>query len=483
MKSKPVQYRRRRKKAPMWEKIAPIFLLVLVITGIIALITVATKDLVIELHGKENIVLEFGEDYQEAGATALLNGAEMKDAVVVEGQVSPDRLGSYTVTYTAKYFWRTAKVERTVRVVDTQAPTIVLIYDSNSFTQPGQEYKEEGFVAEDNYDGNITAQVQRIVENDVVIYRVSDSSGNTTEVRRPIKYGDNTPPELQLLGSSSITIDAGTSFKDPGFTAVDNIDGDISGKVKVSGSVDIYIPGTYKIRYSVIDSFGNVAEATRTVVVKGRVQSQTVIPNGKVIYLTFDDGPSSHTVRLLEILKKYNVKATFFVVGNSDCSLLDDIVNQGHAIGIHSTTHRYEEIYASEEAFFKDLNKTSDIIYKYTGKRTKLMRFPGGSSNRVSSFNKGIMTRLTKAVEAQGYKYFDWNVSSEDAAGAKTVDEIFNNVISGIEGRNYSIVLQHDLYGISVDAVEKIIQWGLANGYTFLALDETSPTAHHKVQN
>lgn len=468
----------------MWEKIAPIFLLVLAITGIIALITVTTKDFVIELHGKENIVLEFGEDYQEAGATALLNGAEMKDAVIVEGQVSPDRLGSYTVTYTAKYFWRTAKVERTVRVVDTQAPTIVLIYDSNSFTQPGQEYKEEGFVAEDNYDGNITAQVQRIVENDVVIYRVSDSSGNTTEVRRPIKYGDNTPPELQLLGSSSITIDAGTSFKDPGFTAVDNIDGDISGKVKVSGSVDIYIPGTYKIRYSVIDSFGNVAEATRTVVVKGRVQSQTVIPNGKVIYLTFDDGPSSHTVRLLEILKKYNVKATFFVVGTADCSKLKDIVDQGHAIGIHSTTHIYEDIYASEEAFFNDLNTMSDIIYRYTGVRTKLMRFPGGSSNGVSAFNKGIMTRLTQAVEAQGYKYFDWNVSSEDAkGGATTVDQIFNNVISGIEGKKYSIVLQHDIYGASVDAVEKIIQWGLANGYTFLPLDSSSPTAHHKVQN
>ena len=94
------------------------------------------------------------------------------------------------------------------------------------------------------------------------------------------------------------------------------------------------------------------------------------------------------------------------------------------------------------------------------------------------------MTRLTQAVEAQGYKYFDWNVSSEDAkGGATTVDQIFNNVISGIEGKKYSIVLQHDIYGASVDAVEKIIQWGLANGYTFLPLDSSSPTAHHKVQN
>lgn len=475
--------RQRRRRPPVLPYIALAALAVLVMIGIIFLISTSTKDLTLTLNGEENMILEYGEDYQEPGAAVRLDGAVLETEVKTAGRVSPERLGTYTVTYTARYYWRTVKAERTVRVVDTEAPTIVLIYDSNSFTLPGQEYEEEGYIAQDNYDGDITALVQRTVENDTVIYRVSDSSGNTAEARRPIKYGDHTAPELELLGDTSVTITAGTKYVDPGFTAVDNVDGDLTGKVTVTGDVDIYVPGTYTIRYGVVDSFGNVAEATRTVVVKGLVQPEIVVPDGKVIYLTFDDGPSRHTVRLLEVLKKYNVKATFFVVGTSDCSLLDDIANQGHAIGIHSATHNYSQIYASEEAYFNDLNRMSDIIYQYTGIRTKLIRFPGGSSNTVSSFNKGIMTRLAKAVEAQGYRYFDWNVASGDAGGAKTTDQVFNNVVNGIRGKQHAVVLQHDLYGFSVDAVEKIIQWGLANGYTFLPLDTSSPTAHHGIAN
>ena len=93
------------------------------------------------------------------------------------------------------------------------------------------------------------------------------------------------------------------------------------------------------------------------------------------------------------------------------------------------------------------------------------------------------MTELTAAVEAQGFQYFDWNVDSNDAGGAKTSEEVYNNVIKGVKGRKYSIVLQHDIHGFSVDAVDDIIEWGLANGYTFEALTPSSPTAHHKVNN
>ena len=159
------------------------------------------------------------------------------------------------------------------------------------------------------------------------------------------------------------------------------------------------------------------------------------------------------------------------------------IVEEGHAIAIHSIEHDYRTIYASMDAFFEDLYATQAMIYEQTGVKTTLMRFPGGSSNTVSRFNPGVMTRLTEAVEAAGFQYFDWNVDSDDAGKAKTTAEVYKNVIGNVGYAPYSIVLQHDTKECSVEAVEKIILWGLANGYTFLPLEPSSPTVHHPVGN
>ena len=152
-------------------------------------------------------------------------------------------------------------------------------------------------------------------------------------------------------------------------------------------------------------------------------------------------------------------------------------------MAVHTATHNYKSIYASEEAYFKDLKKMASIIEEIAGVKTTLIRFPGGSSNTVSRFNKGIMTRLTKSVRDLGYQYFDWNVDSNDAGGAKSAEEVAENVINGIKKYKTSIVLQHDTKSFSIDAVERIIQWGLENGYKFLPLDETSPGMHHGLNN
>ena len=157
---------------------------------------------------------------------------------------------------------------------------------------------------------------------------------------------------------------------------------------------------------------------------------------------------------------------------------------EGHTVAIHTYTHKYSQIYASDDAFLADLQAMQAVIEEYTGQQTMLTRFPGGSSNSISSaYNIGIMSRLTKKLQDMGYQYFDWNVDSNDAGGAKTSEEVFQNVIKGVKGRKYSIVLQHDIHKFSVEAVDDIIEWGLANGYTFEALTPSSPTAHHKVNN
>ena len=156
--------------------------------------------------------------------------------------------------------------------------------------------------------------------------------------------------------------------------------------------------------------------------------------------------------------------------------------NSGHNIAIHTYSHSYKNIYSSEEAYFDDLNKIDNIIYNQTGIHTKLVRFPGGGSNTISRFNPGIMTRLSKLLKEKGYVYFDWNVDSMDTSTINS-DKIANNVINGMKNNKYSVVLMHDIKYANKEALDKILYYGLTNGYTFLPLDEGSPTAHHGINN
>jgi len=468
----------------------PVLLLLLVAVALLAAAAAMFDNGRFEviLKGDREIVLEFGEEYVDPGAFSQYTGSmnntpKVKEQIAGTGDFDLNVLGTYTLTYRGRYLWRTAEAERTVRVVDTQKPTIVLIHNSDHFTLPGHEYEEEGFRAEDNYDGDITDRVTRRVEGNRVIYTVADSSGNTAEAVRTVAYGDPVKPELTLLGDAVITMQVGTAFTEPGYKAVDNLDGDLTSSVRVEGTVDIYRAGTYTIRYMVTDSHGNQTEAVRTVIMEPLRQPDNVPEKGKVIYLTFDDGPGPYTEKLLEILNRYNVKATFFVVNSNYLDVLPKLAASGHTVAIHTYSHVYNSIYASEDAFWSDLNRIRNVIHDKTGVWTNLMRFPGGSSNKISSFNPGIMTRLTKQVTSRGYHYFDWNVDSDDAGKAATADEVFNNVISGIGTKTTAIVLQHDIKDFSVDAVERIVQWGLANGYVFCALNENSPTSHHPVRN
>ena len=306
---------------------------------------------------------------------------------------------------------------------------------------------------------------------------------------------DTTSPEINLIPYEKEYIYTGTQYEEPGFTANDNVDGDITANVSVS-EVDTSSPGEKEIVYTVSDTSGNTVSVSRIISVKNKPKPilytapqvasgvSTAPANGCVIYLTFDDGPGAYTSKLLDILAKYNVKATFFVTGRGDRSLIGREAREGHTVAIHSLSHNYSQIYSSEEAFFADINAMNEIIKEQTGSYTNILRFPGGASNTVSrKYNPGIMSRLTKAVEEAGYKYFDWNVVSGDAGGTTSTDKVYTNVINGIRGKSHAVVLQHDIKSFSVNAVERIIIWGLNNGYTFAPLTYYSPTVHQAVNN
>ena len=315
-------------------------------------------------------------------------------------------------------------------------------------------------------------------------------NGQVATAYRQVHVVDSVKPVIKLEGAAVYTMNVGQPYAELGCTATDNYDGDLTDKVRVTGRIDLDIPGEYELTYEVSDSSKNVSSVKRTVLIKEWNLEEEDIPimgkpNGKVIYLTFDDGPGKDTPKLLNVLRKYNVKATFFVVNTHYVDTIKRVAQEGHTLALHTNSHVYKEIYASEDAYFKDLYTIQGIVKDLTGQECTLMRFPGGSSNRSSSFNPGIMTRLTKLVEEKGFTYFDWTIDSKDTGGAKTPEAVFQNVISGVQNakKDYSIVLQHDIKSYSVDAVEKIIRWGLANGYTFLPMDENSPDYHHTVRN
>ena len=476
------------KKINWKDGITCLILLLLAVAMIAGAMILGRNEFVLSLEvvGPQEMTLEYGEEYHDPGAVADFRGTIlMKEGTVpqitVESNVNTSVVGEYTVTYHTEHWNYRQTAVRTVHVVDTQIPVISLKYFPGYYTLPGREYEEEGFSAYDGYDGDLTEQVERTVTEKEIVYSVCDSSGNQTEVSREIIYDDPIPPEITLLGDAQMSIYPGTEFVDPGYTAIDNCDGDVTQNVEVTGSVDIWMPGEYRIEYAVTDNYGNTATAIRNVTVQPVKYSKGT--NGKVICLTFDDGPSDHTAYLLDILKKYNVKATFFVVNTGAIALVQRAATEGHTVAIHSATHQFGQIYASEEAYFADLYRMQNIITGFTGKKPMLVRFPGGTSNTVSKFNPGIMTRLTKALTEKGFRYCDWNVDSKDAAGAKTEEEVFNNVIKGIGKKSYAIVLQHDTRGFSVRAVEKIIVWGIVNGYSFWNLTDGAAVIQHGVRN
>lgn len=212
-----------------------------------------------------------------------------------------------------------------------------------------------------------------------------------------------------------------------------------------------------------------------------------VTPGSKVCYLTFDDGPSDNTLYILDILARYNAKATFFVIKTSKFEYVKKIHEAGHTIGLHSNSHVYSQIYSSTDAYFADLKAISDAVEAQTGVKSNIIRFPGGGSNGVSKkYCVGIMTKLTKMVGEKGYFYFDWNVSSGDAESTRpAASKIVNNVLTQARNKDSICVLMHDAAAktTTVEALPAIIEGLAAQGFRFEGLTSQSKGYHHGVNN
>lgn len=402
-----------------------------------------------------------------------------KSDVDIKSGANIEQLGEYPVTYTC----RGHEYKATVKVEDTTPPELTLkpcttdlvekitpdkfVKETKDLTEVSVRFKEQGtWDKEGTYDVEIAA---------------TDTSGNETVGTTTLtRKKDTTPPVVQ--GADNVEVMQGKTidFED-GVTVTDDMDPKPHFSVN-SDQVDFATPGTYEVTYTTKDRSGNEATTVRTVTVKKDRDY-----NRKVVYLTFDDGPSAHTDKILDILNKYNAKATFFVTGNNQKhnDVLKRIVDQGSVVALHTYTHNYAEVYASEEAYFKDLQKISDMVKEATGVESKLIRFPGGSSNTVSKqYSPGLMTKLTKKVQEKGYQYFDWNCDSTDASGNNIpVKTLIKNATS-CSAQHINILMHDtDAKGTTVEALPDIIKHYRSQGYAFEALTVDSYPAHHSVNN
>lgn len=439
----------------------------------------------IEIIGDSEIIINYNDEYVERGFEASILNIDLTDKVTVVGKVDTSKIGTYEINYFLKEGIYEISKKRIIKVVDKVSPIITLTGGEKVEICQKDNYKELGYKAIDEYDGDITDKVVITNDKDSVVYTVRDSSGNKYSITRKVIKGDSVNPVITLKGKKNLYLGLDNSFTDPGYTGSDNCDGNITNKVTVTGNVQEGVEGTYTLTYTVKDNSNNQTKITRKVIVAERTNPNSGVIKKGAIYLTFDDGPSSVTTgEILDILKEEGVKATFFVTNNGPDYLIKRIYEEGHTIALHTASHDYSKIYSSVDNYFDDLDKVSNRVKRLTGYTSKIVRFPGGSSNTVSKkYSKGIMTELVDNLFGRGYRYYDWNVDSGDASTAKTKSAVYKNVVSNLSKNKTNIVLMHDIKTQTRDALRDIIKYGKDNGYTFEKIDMDTYMVRQKVNN
>ncbi len=430
----------------------------------------------VHLTGNGVITVNVNSKYQDQGIK-IDSFKELKNVKAIDN-VDTSRLGTYKVEYIYKDSFFKYYLQRKVRVEDLEAPVITLKGNKKEYYCPNKEYEELGYIAYDNVDGDITELVKVFKNRDKIVYEIKDSSNNKSTVIRKIVAKDQENPTMVLNGDSTIFIPLNGNYEEDGVSVFDNCDNNIEKSLKTISNIDNTKIGDYKITYKVKDSGNNKASITRNIKVRKNLEPNT-------IYLTFDDGPRDGvTDKILDVLKEKEVKATFFVTNNGSDDLIKRIVSEGHSIGIHTASHRYDVIYSSVDNYFNDLEIVRKRIYNLTGIDTNLIRFPGGSSNTISKkYSEGIMSILVKEVLNKGYQYYDWNVDSGDASFAKDKMKLYNNVINSLSHDKYNVILMHDTKVVTMESLSSIIDYASSNGYRFDVLTAEIMPIGQKLNN
>lgn len=194
------------------------------------------------------------------------------------------------------------------------------------------------------------------------------------------------------------------------------------------------------------------------------------VTEGKVAYLTFDDGPSKYTPQILEILRENDIKATFFITGwciEGKEDILRQVAEEGHTIGLHSWSHDYEGIYSSTNSWLEDFARVYRKVYAVTGQQPWCFRFPGGSYN---NFNRDTADDIIAEMDRRGFAFYDWNAATADASTSATYDSCLENIRDSINA-DHEVVLMHDSLELTPEYLQDVIDYIRGQGYTFETVD------------
>lgn len=356
--------------------IGAIIVIVLIIMFLILL-----KKPSVKLIGDKVEKVSYKSEFIDSGITVKYYGKDITNKVVLSANINTSELGEYQIKYKIPYIFGTYVYTRKVVVIDDMSPEIILQGNEEIKISYNKEYEEPGYKAIDNYDGDITKNVTIMpkVINDGetdIIYKVVDSAGNTQEKTRKVYFIDGVKPTIELIGDGTIILNVGEEYKEQGAKAQDEKDGDLTDRIEIGGNVNTKQEGTYSVKYSVKDNNGNETVATREIMVGNIGKANMNVGTPGVVYLTFDDGPSSNiTPQILDILKEKGVKATFFVLdyGQNTEHLIKRIVEEGHSIAIHGGSHDYAVVYSSAESYLNGLDYMKEKIKKTTGDRKSVV--------------------------------------------------------------------------------------------------------------
>lgn len=430
--------------------------------------------------------IEINEQFNYLNNIEKVKDGQKKEVTCDTSQLDIHHLGDYQIIY----HYNDEQYEMTVHVVDTKKPQFDV---HNLEIDLGMNPQASDMVENIQDDTKTKIQFAKKYkfnqEGKVKVkIKVIDEAGNETLKSAIVTILSKDEEKPTISGVEEKTIPLNSSF-DPQNGVVCHDNRDPSPKLKIDASeLDTSQEGNYTIIYKVTDRSGNQTVVNRIITVSKSAQIGTYEQTQeKIVYLTFDDGPSANTEKILDILDKYDAKATFFVTGNNQQYnyLIKEAYERGHTIGLHSYCHNYDEIYQSATAYFQDLDKIGQMVKEEIGFVPKFIRFPGGSSNAVSKkYNQGIMTVLTKQVIQHGYQYYDWNCGTGDAeANHVLTQKIITTATSASD--NNLVMLAHDTQAKSttVEALPQIIEYYKEKGYTFKAINDQSYVPHHHVNN
>lgn len=224
------------------------------------------------------------------------------------------------------------------------------------------------------------------------------------------------------------------------------------------------------------------ADCNTTTIENLNASKKVSVNRNKVIYLTFDDGPSYKvTDRVLDILKENEVQATFFLIGNQiegREDVVKRIYDEGNSIGLHTYTHKFNRIYCNEDKFIQEMIDCRNEINKVVGISPNIIRFPGGSCKHLSK-------SYLKKLHDNNFKIYDWNLDSTDGLYPKlSSDKLYRRAIKGSEDLPNAILLMHctDMHKNTCKVLPKIIKYYKEQGYEFKTITEDTPELYFPIR-